>query len=71
METTSTDWEARANREAAAIIMGANRGTGGANFEVLREFVALGWLQGAIYATHLDLSSIERGTERLKEDLRQ
>jgi hypothetical protein len=70
--TDSTDWEARANREAAAIIMGsqANALSSG-DFSLLRQYVAVGWLQGYNLGAHDALHKTEAAFTRLQEDMRQ
>ena len=68
------DWKARAEREAAAILGG--RGIVSPSdylyeqqYPRLVELVAMGWLQGAIFATHLDLQALEMGADDLKAAL--
>ena len=64
------EWDALASREAAAILNAPGVNATGLTYKLLVEFVALGWLKGAIYATHLDLYGMDRAEQRLQEDLR-
>ena len=65
------DWKARAEREAAAVL----DGTSGAEYSAphsrsdLIDLMAMAWLQGAIFATHLDLQALEMGADDLKAAL--
>ena len=64
------DWKARAEREAAALLHEASRNRYGTlSYDDLRSLVALGWLQGAIFASHLDLQALEMGADDLKAAL--
>jgi len=64
-----SDYEARANREAAAIIMGSNLPPWNFDYQLLQRYVALGWIQGRITGIHQALSVEERAFTRLREDL--
>lgn len=66
----STDWEARANREAAAIVMEASGNAKLSDYSMLLRFVAIGWLQGHIAGSHETLNEAEHAFQRLQEDLR-
>lgn len=65
------DWKARAEREAAALIAGATGApkVGGYDYSRVVDLVALGWLQGAIFASHMDLQALEMGVDDLKAAL--
>ena len=65
------DWKARAEREAAAILAGANFApvVGYATYERVLNLVALGWMQGATFASHLDLSALEQGADEVRAAL--
>jgi hypothetical protein len=64
---TGNDWQARAEREAAAILAQA--------YPTMREYgsllhlVAIGWLQGVNYGSHVTLSHAEAAFDRLRADL--
>jgi hypothetical protein len=66
----STDWEARANREAAAIVMGMAHSVNADARDLMMRCAATAWLQGTIYADHVSLSERELAFRRLQEDLR-
>ena len=65
-----TDWKARAEREATALLEGWYRdtGTGVLSHSALVNLVAMAWLQGAIVATHADLADFERGFQKMREE---
>ena len=65
------DWKARAEREAAALIAGymLDRLPGSWTHQSVQDVAALAWLQGAIFATHLDLQALEMGVDDLKAAL--
>ena len=66
------DWKARAEREAAALIAGwyeSHTGYLTIGNSNLVDVVAMAWLQGAIFATHLDLQALEMGVDDLKAAL--
>lgn len=62
-----TDWKARAEREAAAIIAEAYPQTG--NYDLLVKLVAIGWLQGANYADHVTLDRMDAAFHELRASL--
>lgn len=70
-----TDWKARAEREAAAIIAEAQTGSAVwpdgsvVSYANLVSLVALGWLQGANYGDHARLSLIEDAFDELRASL--
>ena len=56
------EWRAYARREAAALLTARWRTHDGfVAYDDLVHVVALAWMQGAIYATHIDLASLEQG----------
>ena len=63
----STDWKARAEREAAAIL--AESGTFGDDYERVLKLVALAWVHGRITGIHAALYGSETAAERLREAL--
>lgn len=66
-----TDWKARAEREAAAIIAEAS-GSGsvtGYEYPRLVELLAVAWLQGNIAGSHETLSEAEQAFDRLRTAL--
>ena len=66
----TTDWKARAEREAAAIL--AEIGYDADDFVGYSRLVSLlgiAWLQGTNYGTHETLADVERGFERMRESL--
>ena len=62
------DWKARAEREAAAILAQAPD-LDMLAWQRLVDVCALAWLQGAIFASHLDLQALEMGADDLKAAL--
>ena len=63
------DWKSRAEREAAAILDGwqrDNAGQGTLSHARLVNLIAGAWMQGAIFASHLDLSALEIGVDDLR-----
>ena len=55
------EWLAYARREAAALLTGKWRTHDGiVTYDDLVHVAALAWMQGAIYATHIDLASLEQ-----------
>ena len=64
------DWKARAEREAAALLDGMRYDRDDfVSYSKTVEVVAMAWLQGAIFATHLDLQALEMGADDLKAAL--
>ena len=65
------DWKARAEREAAALIAAytLDRIPGSWTHQSVQDVATLAWLQGAIFATHLDLQALEMGVDDLKAAL--
>ena len=65
----STEWQARAEREAAAIVNAPGVNAIGASYDHLIRFVAVGWLQGYNVGAHEVLSHNEAAFARLQEEL--
>ena len=63
------DWKARAEREAAALLAAMDVPTASIAYESFVNLAAMAWLQGAIFATHLDLQALEMGADDLKAAL--
>lgn len=63
------DWKSRAEREAAAILDGADARPGYLTYARVVDLIALAWLQGAIFASHIDLEALEMGVDDLKAAL--
>ena len=63
------DWKARAEREAAAIVDALPFNPSAVSYAALVDVAALAWLQGAIFASHLDLQALEMGADDLKAAL--
>jgi hypothetical protein len=72
------DWQARAEREAAAILAEFGSGyvpTFSAGYvqafsrDTLVSLLGIAWLQGAILGSHETLASAEQAFERLRESL--
>ena len=63
------DWKARAEREAAAVLDEAYAGALPLRREALIALMAMAWCQGAIFASHLDLSALEIGSDELRAAL--
>ena len=72
------DWKARAEREAAALLDasdymylpgGVRNASEAASRNRIIDLLALSWLQGAIFASHLDLQALEMGADDLKAAL--
>lgn len=65
------DWQARAEREAAAILAETlgTQTTAGLSYTNLVGLVAIGWLQGANYGTHETLHEAEAAFDRLRAAL--
>ena len=63
------DWKARAEREAAALLDAMGYTTYDFSYESIVGVAAMAWLQGAIFATHLDLQALEMGADDLKAAL--
>ena len=53
------EWLAYARREAAALLTVKWRTL--VTYDDLVHVTALAWMQGAIYATHIDLAALEQG----------
>lgn len=64
-----SDWQARARREAAAILDECQARVAGESYQALVGLVAIGWLQGVNYGTHATLADVEAGFERLQAEL--
>lgn len=63
------DWKARAEREAAALLAAMHFVPTDFSYDRLVDVAAMAWLQGAIFATHLDLQALEMGADDLKAAL--
>jgi len=63
------DWQARARREAAAIIAGALPDVTGRTYEAFVSLVAIGWLQGVNVGSHETLAAVEVGFEEMRAAL--
>ena len=68
---TTTDWKARAEREAAAIVdeiltpyTSADR-----QWKLLVSAVAIGWLQGVDFGTHSTLADVAQAFEKARAEL--
>jgi hypothetical protein len=64
-----TDWKARAEREAAAIIAEAMPNTAMQGYETTVALIAIGWLQGASFGCHSALGHVDAAFARLRESL--
>ena len=60
------DWKARAEREAAAILAGMRYGRMDEDYEDALTAASLAWLQGAIFASHMDLQALEEGVDAVR-----
>jgi hypothetical protein len=67
METT--DWKARARREAAAIIAEALPNTTTRDYETLVTLIGIGWLQGVNVGSHEALGLVEESFEEMRAAL--
>ena len=65
----TTDWKARAEREAAAIIAEAMPNTSLENYPTLVSLVAIGWLQGAVFGNHETLERLDDAFSELQAAL--
>jgi len=63
------DWQARARREAAAIIAEAHPNTSVQEYPALVSLVAIGWLQGVNYGSHETLAAAEEAFDRARAEL--
>lgn len=63
------DWKSRAEREAAAIIAEALPNTSLEGYERIVALVAIGWMQGVNYGSHVTLEKAEEAFERLQASL--
>lgn len=64
-----TDWKARAEREAAAILTDTYRLGSFVSYERLVDLMAVAWLQGNIAGSHETLAEHERAFEELRAAL--
>jgi hypothetical protein len=65
-----TDWKARAEREAAAILDECGATYAQAfNRNTLVTLLGIAWLQGSIYGSHETLASAETAFDRLRDAL--
>ena len=65
----TVDWKARAEREATAIIAEALPNETRENYAEMVTLVAIGWLQGANYADHETLASMDAAFEEMRSAL--
>lgn len=68
-EARVTDWKARAEREAAAIIAAALPNALVSEYPTMVSLVAIGWLQGANYGSHETLALTEDAFDALRAAL--
>lgn len=65
-----TDWQARAEREAAAIIDGCPRVLAPeGRRDLIVSLLAIAWLQGASVGLHETLAAVEVGFEQMRATL--
>lgn len=66
-----TDWKARAEREAAAILheSGYLPGGGYSTYPAILSLCAIAWLQGVNYGEHETLSHVEDAFDELRATL--
>ena len=64
-----TGWQERALLEADAILDEALPVHFIDSTELLRSLVAVGWLQGVTYGTHIALDDVDAAFERLRADM--
>lgn len=62
---STTDWKARAEREAAAILAEAD--LSGTDYQRVLPLVALAWINGRITGIHAALYGSEAAAARLRE----
>jgi hypothetical protein len=63
------DWQARARREAAAIIAEALPNTVTRDYETLVTLIGIGWLQGVNVGSHATLGLVEESFEEMRAAL--
>jgi len=68
LRRANTDWQARARREAAAMLDGYGLVTA-FNRDTLIGLLAVAWLQGTIYGSHETLAHAEQAFDRMRESL--
>ena len=66
---SDTEWKARAEREAAAIITEAMPNASIQEYAITVSLVAIGWIQGYSLGAHETLAQTERAFTRLQADL--
>ena len=68
---TTTDWNARAEREAGAILSecGYSGNDGHIAYDRLVSLLGIAWLQGSIYGSHETLGDAERAFEKARAEL--
>ena len=64
-----TDWKARAEREAAALLEAASGGMIPSRRDTLVSLLAVAWLQGVSLGSHETLADAEQAFERLRAAL--
>ena len=64
----TTDWKARAEREAAAILAETDAGPH-ESYERLVALLAVAWLQGVNYGSHDTLAQVEASFTRMAAEL--
>lgn len=75
VEQAAPDWQARANREAAAILaetgftFGTERPVCIVNRDELLSLLAIAWMQGTILGSHETLGHAERAFDRMRDAL--
>lgn len=67
--STDTDWKARAEREAAAILAEYPFVTGMLSYDNLVSLLALAWMQGVNLGSHETLARVEEGFEEMRATL--
>lgn len=68
LRRANIDWQARARREAAAMLDGYGLVTA-FNRDTLIGLLAVAWLQGTIYGSHETLSLAEQAFDTMRETL--
>ena len=67
--STPEEWRTRANEEAVAILAQTGADMSLDDYANIRSYMAVAWLQGVNYGSHLTLSQAERAFRQLQEDL--
>ena len=66
---STTDWKARAEREAAAILDGSSAWHMGVTRDTMISLLALAWVDGRISGLHAALYGSEEAADALKAEL--